>query len=80
MTGKGQKSAIGTIVERKSRYTCIVKLKDRKSAIVRKQFVKEFKAFDNQLTKTLTYDNGLEITLQGTITKQTGMPVYFAHP
>uniref|UniRef100_UPI00048708B0 IS30 family transposase n=1 Tax=Mesonia mobilis TaxID=369791 RepID=UPI00048708B0 len=29
--GKGQKSAIGTIVERKSRFVCIIKLKDRKS-------------------------------------------------
>jgi len=78
--GKGQKSAIGTIVERKSRYTCIVKLKDRKSATVRKQFVREFKAFDKQLTKTLTYDNGVEMAQHATLTKQTGMPVYFAHP
>ena len=78
--GKGQKSAIGTIVERKSRYTCIVKLKDRKSATVRKQFVKEFKAFDKQLTKTLTYDNGVEMAQHAILTKQTGMPVYFAHP
>ncbi len=78
--GKGQKSAIGTIVERKSRYTCIIKLKDRKSTTVRKGFVKEFKAFDQQLTKTLTYDNGVEMAQHATLTKQTGMPVYFAHP
>lgn len=31
MIGKGQKSAIGTIVERKSRYTLIIKLKSRKA-------------------------------------------------
>ncbi len=78
--GKGQKSAIGTIVERKSRYTCIIKLKDRKSATVRKGFVKEFKLFDKHLTKTLTYDNRVEMAQYKTLTKQTGMPVYFAHP
>ena len=78
--GKGQKSAIGTIVERKSRYTCIVKLKDRKSATVRKGFVKEFKAFEKQFAKTLTYDNGVEMAQHKTLTEKTGIHVYFAHP
>jgi len=78
--GKGQKSAIGTIVERKSRYTCIVKLKDRKSATVRKQFVKEFRIFSKKITKTMTYDNGVEMAQHKELTKQTGVLVYFAHP
>jgi len=78
--GKGQKSAIGTIVERKSRYTCIIKLKNRKSATVRKQFAKEFKAFSKNLTKTMTYDNGVEMAQHKELTEQTGVTVYFAHP
>lgn len=78
--GKGQKSAIGTLVERKSRYTCIVKVKNRKSATVRKQFVKVFKAFNGNTAKTMTYDNGVEMAQHKTFTKQTGMQVYFAHP
>jgi len=36
--GKGQKSAIGTIVERKSRYTLIIKLNSRKSDEIAKIF------------------------------------------
>lgn len=78
--GKGQKSAIGTIVERTSRYTCIVKLKNRKSNTVTKQFVKEFKNFDSQLTKSMTYDNGVEMAQHKKFTQQTGVIVYFAHP
>jgi IS30 family transposase len=78
--GKGQKSAIGTLVERKSRYTCIVKISSRKSAIVRKQFVKAFKPFSRNITKTMTYDNGVEMAQHKTFTKQTGIQVYFAHP
>lgn len=78
--GKGQKSAIGTIVERKSRYTCIVKLKNRKSATVRKQFAKEFNALSKNLTKTMTYDNGVEMAQHKELTEQTGVLVYFAHP
>jgi IS30 family transposase len=78
--GKGQKSAIGTLVERKSRFTFIVKLKNRKSATVRKGFVKEFNQIDTLFTKTLTYDNGTEMAQHIEFSKQTGMPVYFAHP
>lgn len=78
--GKRQKSAIGTIVERTSRYTCIVKLKNRKSDTVRKQFTKEFKRFSKKLTKTMTYDNGVEMAQHKQLTKQTGVLVYFAHP
>ena len=80
MIGKGQKSAIGTIVERKSRYLCIIKLKDRKSATVTKQFAKILKGFNQNLVKTMTYDNGVEMAKHKEFTKQTGIKVYFADP
>lgn len=78
--GKGQKSAIGTIVERKSRFVCIIKLKDRKSATVTKQFAKVLQAFNENLIKTMTYDNGVEMAKHKDFTKQTGIKVYFADP
>ncbi len=78
--GKRQKSAIGTLVERKSRFAIIVKLSDRKSKTVRKCFVDEFIKLDNHFLKTLTYDNGVEMAQHKLLTKQTGMQVYFAHP
>ena len=78
--GKGQSSAIGTLVERKTRYTYIVKLENRKSSTVVKGFVKEFSQTDKLFTKTLTYDNGTEMSYHKDFTKKTGMPVYFAHP
>jgi len=57
--GKGQRSAIGTLVERRSRFTFIVKLENRKSATVRKGFVKELKkaqnALNNRPRKVLGY-------------------------
>lgn len=78
--GKGQKSAIGTIVERKSRFVCIIKLKDRKSATVTRQFAKILKGFKQNLIKTMTYDNGVEMAKHKEFTKQTGIKVYFADP
>jgi len=80
MIGRKQASAIGTLVERKSRFTYIVKLKNRRSATVTKGFAKELNKLDHTFLKTMTYDNGLEMAQHKTLTKQTGMQVYFAHP
>lgn len=49
---------LGTIVERKSRYTIIIDLENRTTKALTRAFVKELNRFDNQLTKTMTYDNG----------------------
>jgi IS30 family transposase len=78
--GAGQKSAIGTLNERKSRFTHIVKLKDRKAATVRRAFSRKLKPMNQALKKSLTYDNGLEMAQHKRLSRQTGMQVYFAHP
>tara|TARA_B100000809_G_C14966086_1_gene469157 strand:+ start:171 stop:626 length:456 start_codon:yes stop_codon:yes gene_type:complete len=78
--GLGHKSAIGTLVERTSTLTYIVKLKDRKSRTVITGFTKEFNRLNSNLTKTLTYDNGLEMARHKQLTEATVVKVYFAHP
>ena len=80
MIGKNQKSAIGTIVERKSRYTLIVKLKARNSKEVAKMFSKILNKLNPILKKSMTYDNGIEMARHEEITNRTGMKIYFAHP
>ena len=80
MIGKNQKSAIGTIVERKSRYTLIVKLKARNSKEVAKMFSKILNKLNPILKKSMTYDNGTEMARHKEITNKTGMKIYFAHP
>ena len=78
--GKGHKSAIGTIVERKSRYTIIVKLKSKKADEVAKMFSLKLNQLNNILKKSMTYDNGIEMAKHEIITQKTGMKIYFAHP
>jgi len=74
-------SAIGTSVERVSRYTIIVPLNDKKtSKFVVEGFSKELNNLPDSLKKSLTYDNGTEMTLHKILTEKTGMPVYFADP
>ena len=78
--GAGQKSAIGTIVERKSRYTLIIKLKARNAKEIAKMFSKKLNQLNPIFKKTMTYDNGMEMARHETITKKTGVKIYFAHP
>ncbi len=80
MIGIGQKSAIGTIVERKTRYTFIVKLENRKSETVTYQFAKILNTLPQFIRKTMTYDNGMEMANHQWLTNNTGMDIFFAHP
>ena len=80
MIGLKQASAIGTMVERKTRFVRIIKLKDRKSATVTHEFKKQMDDMHPLFRKTLTYDNGSEMANHKWFTQHTGVQVYFAHP
>jgi IS30 family transposase len=78
--GKNHKSAIGTIVERKTRFTLIVKLESKKANEVAYQFSEILNKLNPIYKKSMTYDNGIEMARHEIITKNTGMKIYFAHP
>jgi IS30 family transposase len=78
--GKNNKSAIGTIVERKTRFTLIIKLNSKKADEVAKMFTLKLNQLNQIFKKTMTYDNGTEMAKHQQITKNTGMKIYFAHP
>lgn len=78
--GADNQSAIGTIVERVTRYVIMVKLKDRSAPSVRRAFAEELKGLPEHMRRTLTHDNGLEMAQHRLFTQDTQMQVYFAHP
>ena len=78
--GKNHKSAIGTIVERKTRFTLIIQLKSKKAMEVANEFSKILNKLNPIYKKKMTYDNGIEMARHEKITKKTGMKIYFAHP
>jgi IS30 family transposase len=80
MIGVGQKSAIGTIVERKTRYTLVIELINRKSETVTQQFAKYLNSLPKYILKSMTYDNGMEMANHQWLSKNTGMDIYFANP
>lgn len=78
--GKGQKSAIGTLVERKTRTVLLVPLKARTAESVRRAFERAMKTIPQQMKLSLTYDQGSEMAEHRLFTKNTKMKVYFCHP
>lgn len=78
--GNNNKSCIGTLVERTTRFTLLVKLNSRDALTVRKAFAREFKRMPKELKKSLTYDQGQEMAQHKLFTKDTDIAVYFAHP
>lgn len=80
MIGANQASAIATLVERKTRFTYIIKLNDRKSETVTTAFKNYLNKLDANLKRTMTYDNGFEMANHQWLTQQTGTDIYFAHP
>lgn len=80
VVGKDHKSAIGTLVERTTRTIIIVPLDNMDATTVRSAFEEEFLKIPQQMRKTMTYDNGKEMTQHKTFTENTKINVYFAHP
>jgi len=80
LMGHNNGSALGTLVERTTRMTFLVQLKDKDATTVRETFSKEFKHLPKGLKRSLTYDQGQEMAEHKLFTKSTQIKVYFAHP
>lgn len=80
LVGHANASALGTLVERTTRFTLLVPLTAKDAVTVRQAFARELRTLPAQLRRSLTYDQGPEMREHQLFTKQTKMRVYFAHP
>jgi transposase, IS30 family len=80
MMGKMNKSAIGTLVERKTRLTILARLQKKDSPTVCKAFAEKLNHLPKRLKKSLTYDQGTEMADHKKFSQTTRIKVYFAHP
>ena len=78
--GKYKRTALGTLVERTTRYTILVPLTAKDAESVRKAYAREMGSLPKEIAKTLTYDQGKEMSQHKQFTIATGITVYFAHP
>jgi transposase, IS30 family len=79
--GRDNGSAIGTLVERASRYVLLIHLPGRRTALdFYEAIVPTINALPAELKRSLTWDNGKEMAMHQEITMATDMAVYFADP
>ena len=79
--GESNRSAIGTLVERTTRYTMLVHLPDGHDAEhVRDQLIATIATLPAHLRGSLTWDQGAEMARHQQFATATDMPVYFCDP
>ena len=78
--GKYHRSAIGTLVERTTRYTMLVRLTRPDATTVRRAYARRFRRVPADLRLSLTYDQGREMSEHRQFQAATKIQVYFAHP
>lgn len=77
--GKGRKSALLTMVERKTLYTVIARLTGKRADLLARVAVDSMSHLKDKI-KTITLDNGLEFAEHEEIAKGLKADIYFAHP
>ena len=82
ITGASNRSAIGTLVDRASRFTILVHLPGQRhdAETVRDALVAAMAILPAQLRRSLTWDQGKEMALHDQIAAALGMPVFFCDP
>jgi len=73
-------SAVGTLVERTSRYVMLAKLDGSSATSTLDGFTSRLRTVPASLRKTLTYDQGTEMALHQTLAKRLRIDVYFCDP
>lgn len=80
VVGKGNRSQVGTLVERTTLFVALVKLDNAKAVTAAEGFATILNRFQSQMRRSMTYDQGTEMAHHQTLTRLTGVDVYFAHP
>ena len=79
--GQANRSAIGTLVERQTRFVMLVALPHGRSAeAVRVALAERILALPAELRRSLTWDRGTEMADHVRFTVETGVAVYFCDP
>ena len=78
--GSGNKSAVGTLVERASRLTILVPLRSACAKDVHDGFLRALRKLPPCARLSLTYDRGSEMAMHQELSRALDMPIYFCPP
>ena len=71
---------LATLVDRKSRYTIVLKVKSKEADHVYQRMLKRLKELDEERRRSITFDNGTEFARCHRLEKYFGMVLYYADP
>lgn len=71
---------LATLVDRKSRYTIIVKVHSKEADHVHEKIKQRLKELDEERRHSITFDNGTEFARCHRLEKHLGLKLYFADP
>jgi len=81
LMGRDNKTAIGTLVERSTRFTMLVRLPvDHSAPMVREAIARSITTLPEALRRSLTWDQGPEMADHVRFSVDTGVQVYFCDP
>lgn len=80
LVGKGRRSALVTLVERKSGYVRIGRADTMRSDLTVRVTKQRMKDLPPMLLRSITFDNGKEFAEHQQLTRRLGLRVYFADP
>ncbi|WP_416958607.1 IS30 family transposase [Nocardioides sp. T5] len=81
ITGKENKSAIGTLVERTTGFVMLLHLPERHGAIeVQEAMIQTLAQLPDRLRGSVTWDQGIEMANHAQITLATDVKIYFCDP
>jgi len=81
ITGSANRSAVGTLVERSTRYVMLLHLPGSHTAeAVREAMTAKIQTLPAHLVRSITWDQGTEMAQHARFTIDTGVAVYFCDP
>ena len=81
IVGKDGRSAVGTLVERSTRYVLLLHLgKDHTAPTVDRAMRRAIATVPGELFRTITWDQGAEMARHANFTVETGIQIYFCDP
>ena len=78
--GAFNRSAVGTLVERSSRLVMLARMAGTTASAALEGFSRVLNGVPESMRKTLTYDQGKEMSEHKQLTERTGVAIYFADP
>ncbi len=78
--GPAGTGGLATLVDRKSRFTIVVKIQSKNADHVHEKIKQRLQELDEQRRHSITFDNGTEFARCHRLEKHLGMELYFADP